>query len=112
MSSSPAAIPTGSSTPARDVGARSTAAFDATDTAALQRFFDELPDRIDHVMATAGGPHYGPLLEMNSDQVHHALGSHAVVAFEVTRHAAAKMRSGGTLLLMGGTAPGASAVAS
>lgn len=88
---------------ARDVGARSTAAFDATDTAALQRFFDELPDRIDHVMVTAGGPHYGPLLEMNSDQVHHALGSHVVVALEVARHAAAKMRPGATLLLMGGT---------
>src|SRR5512146_2705801 len=88
---------------ARDVGAHSTAAFDATDTAALQRFFDELPDRIDHVMVTAGGPHYGPLLEMNSDQVHHALGSHVVVALEVARHAAAKMKPGGTLLLMGGT---------
>ena len=28
---------------ARDVDARSTAAFDATDTSALKRFFDELP---------------------------------------------------------------------
>src|ERR1700744_3416267 len=48
---------------ARDVGARSTAAFDATDPSALQRFFDGVPGPIDHVMVTAGGPTYGPLLE-------------------------------------------------
>jgi NADP-dependent 3-hydroxy acid dehydrogenase YdfG len=30
---------------AEDVGARSTAAFDATDAAALKRFFDGLPAR-------------------------------------------------------------------
>jgi NAD(P)-dependent dehydrogenase (short-subunit alcohol dehydrogenase family) len=88
---------------ARDVEARSTAAFDADDTAALKRFFDGLPDPIDHVMVTAGGPDYAPLLEMSSAQVHHALGSHVVLALEVARHAAGKMRPGGTLLLMGGT---------
>src|ERR671911_383478 len=50
---------------ARDVDASSTAAFDASDAAALKRFFDGLPDPIDHVLITAGGPHYTPLLEMN-----------------------------------------------
>ena len=54
---------------ARELGALSTAAFDATDPAALERFFSDLPEPIDHVMVTAGGPHYGPLLEMDSDQV-------------------------------------------
>jgi NAD(P)-dependent dehydrogenase (short-subunit alcohol dehydrogenase family) len=88
---------------ARDVDARSTAAFDANDAAALNRFFDGLPHRIDHVLITAGGPHYGPLLEMDSAQVHHALGEHVVLALEVARNAAGKMRRGGTLLLMGGT---------
>ena len=88
---------------AHDVDARSTAAFDASDAAALERFFDGLPDRIDHVLITAGGPHYTPLLEMNADQVHDALGGHVVVALEVARHAAGRMRPGGTLLLMGGT---------
>ena len=88
---------------ALDVDARSTAAFDASDAAALKRFFDGLPDRIDHVMVTAGGPHYGPLLEMDADQVHQALGGHVVVALEVARNAAGKMRPGGTLLLVGGT---------
>ena len=55
------------------------------------------------MLVTAGGPHYGPLLEMDSDEVHHALGEHVVLALEVARNAAAKMRPGGTLLLMGGT---------
>ena len=88
---------------ARDVDARSTAAFDANDAAALKRFFDGLPDPIDHVLITAGGPDYVPLLEMSSAQVHHALGSHVVLALEVARSVAGKMRPGGTLLLMGGT---------
>ena len=88
---------------ARDVDARSTAAFDANDTAALKRFFDSMPDPIDHVLITGPGPDYVSLLEMSPDQVHHALGSHVVLALEVARHAARKMRPGGTLLLMGGT---------
>ncbi len=88
---------------AREVGARSTAAFDANDGAALKRFFDGLPDRIDHVLVTAGGPAYGPLLDMSSDDVRQALSGHVVVALDVARAAAGKMRPGGTLLLMGGT---------
>ncbi len=88
---------------AEEVGARSTAAFDATDAAAVARFFQDLPAPIDHVLITAGGPHYAPLLDMDSDQVREALSDHAVQALEVARHAAPKMRPGGTLLLMGGT---------
>ena len=30
--------------------------------ASLQQFFDELPGPIDHVLVTAGGPHYAPVL--------------------------------------------------
>jgi NAD(P)-dependent dehydrogenase (short-subunit alcohol dehydrogenase family) len=88
---------------ARDVDARSTAAFDATDAAALKRFFDGLPDPIDHVLVTGPGPSYVPLLEMDADQVREALGSHVVLGLEVARNAVGKMRPGGTLLLMGGT---------
>ena len=87
---------------ARDVGAERTAAFDANDTASLEAFFRDLP-AIDHVMVTGPGPHYAPLLEMDANQVRHALGDHAVLALEVARNASAKMRPGGTLLLMGGT---------
>jgi NAD(P)-dependent dehydrogenase (short-subunit alcohol dehydrogenase family) len=88
---------------ARDVGARSTAAFDANDTAALRRFFDGLPAPIDHVLVTAGGPHYVPLLEMTADQVRETLSDHVVQGLEVARSAAPRMRPGGTLLLVGGT---------
>jgi NAD(P)-dependent dehydrogenase (short-subunit alcohol dehydrogenase family) len=88
---------------AQQVGAARTAAFDASDAAALQRFFEELPTPIDHVLVTAGGPHYGPLLEMDAAQVRQALGEHVVLALGVARNAAPRMRPGGTLLLMGGT---------
>ena len=88
---------------ARDVDARSTAAFDATDAAALRRFFDGLGDPIDHVMVTGPGPSYVPLLEMSRDQVRRAVGDHLVLGLEVARNAVGKMGPGGTLLLMGGT---------
>jgi NAD(P)-dependent dehydrogenase (short-subunit alcohol dehydrogenase family) len=54
-------------------------------------------------MITGPGPQYVPLLEMDADQVHDALGGHVVLALEVARNAAGKMRPGGALLLMGGT---------
>ena len=88
---------------AQEVGARRTAAFDANDPTALQRFFEGVPDPIDHVMVTGPGPHYVPLLEMDAAQVHDALGGHVVLALEVARNAVGKMRPGGTLLFMGGT---------
>jgi NAD(P)-dependent dehydrogenase (short-subunit alcohol dehydrogenase family) len=88
---------------ARDVDARSTAAFDATDATALKRFFDGLPAPIDHVMVTGPGPRYVPLLEMDADDVREALGDHAVLGLEVARNAAGKMRPGGTLIFIGGT---------
>jgi NAD(P)-dependent dehydrogenase (short-subunit alcohol dehydrogenase family) len=88
---------------AREVGASRTVAFDASDAAAVQSFFEDLPAPIDHVLVTAGGPRYGPLLEMDAEQVRQALSEHVVVALEVARNAAGKIRAGGTLLLMGGT---------
>jgi NAD(P)-dependent dehydrogenase (short-subunit alcohol dehydrogenase family) len=88
---------------ADEVGASRTATFDATDAAALAEFFTGLDAPIDHVLVTAGGPVYGPLLEMDSAQVRDALSDHVVVGLEVARNAVGKMRPGGTLLLMGGT---------
>jgi NAD(P)-dependent dehydrogenase (short-subunit alcohol dehydrogenase family) len=88
---------------ARDVGAQRTAAFDATDVASLQRFFRDLPTPIDHVMVTAGGPRYGPLLEMESAEVRQVLSDHVVLYLEVARAAASKMKEGGSLVFMGGT---------
>jgi NAD(P)-dependent dehydrogenase (short-subunit alcohol dehydrogenase family) len=87
----------------RDIAPLSTAAFDANDPASLARFFDGLPARIDHLMITAGGPHYGPLLEMKSAELRAAISDRLVLALEVARNAFGKMRPGGTLLLMGTT---------
>jgi NAD(P)-dependent dehydrogenase (short-subunit alcohol dehydrogenase family) len=88
---------------ASEVGARSCAAFDATDTAALQSFFDGLTDPVDHVMVTAGGPSYVPLLEMSAASVRDALSGHVVLDLEVARAAAGVMRPDGSLVFMGGT---------
>jgi NAD(P)-dependent dehydrogenase (short-subunit alcohol dehydrogenase family) len=88
---------------AGEVGAQRAAAFDAFDPAALERFFGDLPGPVDHVLVTAGGPAYGPLLEMDAAQVSYALSNHIVSALEVARNAAGKMRAGGSLLLVGGT---------
>jgi NAD(P)-dependent dehydrogenase (short-subunit alcohol dehydrogenase family) len=62
-----------------------------------------VPEPIDHVLVTGPGPSYVPLLEMHGDQVRDELAGHVVLALEVARHAAPKMRPGGTLLFMGGT---------
>jgi NAD(P)-dependent dehydrogenase (short-subunit alcohol dehydrogenase family) len=88
---------------ATELPAKRTAAFDATDTAALTSFFRDVPPPIDHVMVTAGGPRYGPLLEMDAADVRAALSDHVVLALEVARSAVGKMRAGGTLVFMGGT---------
>jgi NAD(P)-dependent dehydrogenase (short-subunit alcohol dehydrogenase family) len=88
---------------AQEVGAQRTAAFDVNDVAALNRFFQDLPGPIDHVMVTAGGPTYGSLLEMDAAQVRGAMSDRITLGLEVARYAAGKMRPGGTLLLMGST---------
>ena len=88
---------------ASEIGAQQTATFDANDTSALASFFEGLQSPIDHVMVTAGGPTYGPLLEMNAEEVTTAFSDNIVLALEVTRHAVRRMRAGGTLLFIGGT---------
>ncbi|MCU7826866.1 SDR family oxidoreductase [Kitasatospora sp. DSM 101779] len=87
----------------REVGARRTAAFDATAPEALATFFHDLPAPVDHVMVTAGGPSYGPLLAMSAAQVRDALSDHAVLQLEVARNAVGRVRPGGSLVFMGGT---------
>jgi NADP-dependent 3-hydroxy acid dehydrogenase YdfG len=42
---------------AAELGALRSAAFDATDPAALDRFFRDLPQPVDHVMVTGPGPY-------------------------------------------------------
>ena len=79
------------------------AAFDATDPASLERFFGDLPATIDHVMVTAGQPHYGRLLDMDFEQARRALDTHLLLMLQVARNAGHKVRPGGTLVFMGGT---------
>ena len=88
---------------ALELGARSSAAFDATDFARLDQFFDELPARVDHVMVTAGGPYYAPLATMDFAEARRDLDGHLWLLLHVARKAIDKVRPGGTLLFIGGT---------
>jgi NAD(P)-dependent dehydrogenase (short-subunit alcohol dehydrogenase family) len=88
---------------ARELGAAQTAAFDATDPESLARFFRDLPAAIDHVMVTAGRPTYGRVAEMELPALRTALEEHLLTALLVARHAAGKMKPGGSLLFVGGT---------
>ena len=88
---------------AQEVGAQRTAAFDATDSAALDRFFQDLPEQIDHVMVTGPGPYYAPLADLDRERAHRAFDSHQWLAVAVAQHAVGRVRPGGTLLFMSGT---------
>jgi NAD(P)-dependent dehydrogenase (short-subunit alcohol dehydrogenase family) len=88
---------------ALELDALSTSAFDANDPASLERFFGELSKPIDHVMVTAGRPHYGRLADMNFEQARVALSEHLLLVLQVARHAADKVRPGGSLVFVGGT---------
>jgi NAD(P)-dependent dehydrogenase (short-subunit alcohol dehydrogenase family) len=87
----------------RELGVRSTAAFDAGDFAAVARFFADLPGPIDHVLVTAGGPYYAPLPEFDFDRARRNVDEHLLLPIHVAREASKKMRPGGTLLFIGGT---------
>lgn len=88
---------------ASEVGARSTAVFDAHDLAALEGFFGHLGAPVDHVMVTAGRPYYSPLVEMDFDEARRGLHEHLMVMLAVARYAGERVRPGGTLVFMGGT---------
>jgi NAD(P)-dependent dehydrogenase (short-subunit alcohol dehydrogenase family) len=88
---------------ASELGALSTAAFDAADFDRLERFFEDLPAPIDHVMVTGGGPYYAPLAEMDFAQARRSVDDHLWLALHLARNAIGKVRPGGTLLFMGGT---------
>ena len=87
---------------ALELDALSSATFDVNDPASLSRFFAGLLEPIDHVMVTAGRPHYGSLLETDLAQARQALDEHLMLVLQVARNAAEKMRPGGTLLFMVG----------
>jgi len=61
---------------ARKIGALSNTAFDATDFEQLDRFFDELPTPIDHVMVSAGSPYYARLADIDFARARHEADEH------------------------------------
>jgi NAD(P)-dependent dehydrogenase (short-subunit alcohol dehydrogenase family) len=88
---------------ATELGAKGSAAFDATDFDRLDRFFEELSTPIDHLMVTAGAPYYGPLATMDFDQARRDVEEHLWLTLRVASSAADKVRPGGTLLFISGT---------
>jgi NAD(P)-dependent dehydrogenase (short-subunit alcohol dehydrogenase family) len=88
---------------ALELGAHRTAAFDATDLAALDRFFADLPEAINHVMVTGPGPYYAPLADLDREHAHRDFDAHLWLAIAVAQHAVGRVRPGGSLLFMGGT---------
>jgi NAD(P)-dependent dehydrogenase (short-subunit alcohol dehydrogenase family) len=88
---------------ARELGALSSAAFDATDFDRLGQFLDKLPSPIDHIMVTAGAPYYARLADIDFAQARHNVDQELWLPLQIARRAAGKVRAGGTLLFIGGT---------
>jgi NAD(P)-dependent dehydrogenase (short-subunit alcohol dehydrogenase family) len=88
---------------ASEFDALSTSVFDATDAALLEKFFRELPRSIDHIMVTAGRPHYGRIIDLDFAQARGVLDEHLQLFIGVARNAVNKVKAGGSLIFMGGT---------
>jgi NAD(P)-dependent dehydrogenase (short-subunit alcohol dehydrogenase family) len=88
---------------AREIGAYSSAAFDAADPDRLARFFGDLPSPIDHVMVTAGGPYYARLADIDFAEARREVDEHFWLMLHLAREAIGRVRPGGTLLFMSGT---------
>ena len=86
-----------------ELGARTTAAFDATDFERLGKFFADLSTPIDHVLVTGPGPYYAPLMDFDFEKARRDVEAHLFLPMQVARNAVGKVRPGGTLLFMGGT---------
>lgn len=101
---------------AAEVDAQRTAAFDATDSGALGRFFAELPRTVDHIMVTGPGAYFAPLAELDHEQALRNFDGNVWLPVAVAQLAVGRVRPGGTLVFMGGTgggkrAPGLSLIA-
>ena len=88
---------------AHELGAVSSAAFDATDPDRLERFWHDLPKPIDHVMISGGGPYYAPLAEMDMAEVRRDIDRHLLLQLQVGQLATGTVRPGGSLVFIGGT---------
>ena len=88
---------------AKEVDAQGAVAFDAGDSGALAGFFRDAPTPIDHVMVTAGAPHYIPPLEIEPEEARQAFADKLALTLQVAQEAVGKVTSGGSLLFVGGT---------
>lgn len=83
---------------AREIDALSIAAFDATDFKLLEKFFDDLPFPVDHVLVTGPGPYYAVLADFDLEKGRRDIETHLLLPIQVARSARSKVRPGGTLL--------------
>ena len=83
--------------------AASIAAFDATDSRRLGRFFDALPAPVDHVLVTGPGPCYALPAEFDLEAARRDIDAHLLLPLQVARDGASKIRPRGTMLFAGGT---------
>ena len=90
---------------AADVDARSTAAFDATDSARLDSFFTELPEPVHHVLVTAGTNYYARLADVDFTRARGLIEDHLLLPLRVARASVGKVEPAGTLLFMGASDP-------
>ena len=88
---------------ASEFSAANAVAFDATNFDRLEKFFDQLPGPIDHILLTGPGPYYAPLAEFDFERARRDIEAHMFLPLQIARHAAPKVRPGGTLLFIGGT---------
>jgi len=88
---------------ARELQARSSTAFDAADMGRLEEFFADLPAAVDHVMLTAGGPHYMPLASMDLNEARKAFDQRLSMVLGTALFSRGKVRPKGSLLFVGGT---------
>jgi NAD(P)-dependent dehydrogenase (short-subunit alcohol dehydrogenase family) len=83
-----------------ELGAR-IAAFDATDFDRLERFFDDLPAPVDHVLVTCPGPYCAPFADFDVEAARRTFDAQLLLPLQVARNVGSKIRSGGTLLFTG-----------
>lgn len=81
----------------------SIAAFDATDSDRLARFFDALPRPIDHVLVSGPGSCTAPDANLAVEAGRGDVGAQLLLPLHVARNAAHELRPGGTLLFLGTT---------
>jgi NAD(P)-dependent dehydrogenase (short-subunit alcohol dehydrogenase family) len=88
---------------AQEIGAQATAAFDAADLDALERFVADLPGPVDHILSTAGRPYYAPLAEIDLEPAKRSFDDHLWLAVRLAQLAPGRVRPGGSLLFLSGT---------